>query len=63
MSAAPAAPPPPAVVMQMMTGAWTAQTISAVTCLRVPELVHAARAFNPSTVTAVMANTVPGNRG
>jgi hypothetical protein len=27
--------------MQMMMGAWTAQTISAVTCLRVPELVHA----------------------
>ena len=27
------------------------------------ELVHAARALNPSTVTAVMANTFPENRG
>jgi hypothetical protein len=27
------------------------------------ELVHAARALNPSTVTAAMANTFPENRG
>jgi SAM-dependent methyltransferase len=32
-------PPPPAAVMQMMMAAWTAQVISAVTCLRVPELL------------------------
>ena len=31
--------------------------------LEVLELVHAARALNPSTVTAVMANTFPENRG
>jgi hypothetical protein len=31
--------------------------------LEVPELVHPARALNPSTVTAVMANTFPENRG
>ena len=27
------------------------------------EFVHAARALNPSTVTAVMVNNVPENRG
>jgi hypothetical protein len=31
--------------------------------LEVLELVHAARALSPSTVTAVMANTFPENRG
>jgi hypothetical protein len=31
--------------------------------LEVLELVHAARALNPSTVTAVRANTFPENRG
>jgi hypothetical protein len=35
-----ASPPPQAVVMQMMMGAWIAQTISAVTRLDVPELLH-----------------------
>jgi predicted O-methyltransferase YrrM len=40
VSTMPPGPPPAAVVMQMMTGAWTAQVISTVTCLRVPELLH-----------------------
>jgi hypothetical protein len=31
--------------------------------LEVLELVHAVRALNPSTVTAVMANTFPENPG
>src|SRR5258707_5393507 len=31
--------------------------------LEVLELVHAARALSPSTVTAGLANTVPPNRG
>jgi ubiquinone/menaquinone biosynthesis C-methylase UbiE len=41
VTASPAAAPPAAGVMQMMTAAWTAQTISTVTCLRVPDLLHA----------------------
>jgi SAM-dependent methyltransferase len=39
VSAATGAPPPPAAVMQMMMGAWTAQAVSAVTCLHVPDLL------------------------
>jgi hypothetical protein len=37
--------------------------VEAAVPLEVLELVHAARALNPSTVTAVMANTFPENRG
>ena len=33
-------PPPQAIVMQMVTGAWVAQTISAVTRLDVPDLIQ-----------------------
>jgi SAM-dependent methyltransferase len=40
VSTAPPGPPPAAAVMQMMTGAWTAQTLSAVTRMGVPELLH-----------------------
>jgi SAM-dependent methyltransferase len=32
--------PPQAIVMQMMMGAWTAQTVAAVTRLDVPDLLH-----------------------
>jgi hypothetical protein len=34
-------PPPQAIVMQMVTGAWVSQTISAITQLDIPDLLQA----------------------
>ena len=49
----PESPPPQGVIMQMMMAAWTAQTISAVTSLGVPEIVQKHGALSARDLVAI----------
>ena len=52
MSETETAPPPQAVVMQMVMGAWVSQTISSISRLDVPDLIHQQGPLTAAELTA-----------